>query len=258
MQAQIDFYGGENGDIMSEAYNLIGQWQASMDNTRDQLKMEALSGVMDTLDFKEAVASGTNDGAAEAGRMLAEALAQAEADYTQTEGYDLMVQTQTDVIEGVRDELADANWRAGYDVMLEFTKGYKAASESEEAQNNVSEAMNLIAMQGANVPRTATSSAQAANGSGLYTKAAANYNAVEGTGHNHAFGLDYVPYDDYPARLHQGERVMTASENREYTSGGAGSVVITGNNFTVREDADIEKIGQEFFRQLSRAYMLRA
>jgi hypothetical protein len=30
-------------------------------------------------------------------------------------------------------------------------------------------------------------------------------------------GLSYVPYDEFPAILHNGERVLTAQENREYT-----------------------------------------
>ena len=33
----------------------------------------------------------------------------------------------------------------------------------------------------------------------------------------HANGLPWVPYDGYLARLHMGERVLTASENRNYT-----------------------------------------
>lgn len=34
----------------------------------------------------------------------------------------------------------------------------------------------------------------------------------------HANGLDYVPYDNYVARLHKGEGVLTAKENKEYRS----------------------------------------
>ena len=33
----------------------------------------------------------------------------------------------------------------------------------------------------------------------------------------HANGLPWVPYDGYLAALHRGERVLTASENRQYT-----------------------------------------
>jgi hypothetical protein len=33
----------------------------------------------------------------------------------------------------------------------------------------------------------------------------------------HANGLPFVPYDNYLARLHKGERVLTANQNRHYT-----------------------------------------
>lgn len=36
----------------------------------------------------------------------------------------------------------------------------------------------------------------------------------------HASGLDYVPYNGYPAILHKGERVMTRWENEAYMGGG--------------------------------------
>lgn len=36
---------------------------------------------------------------------------------------------------------------------------------------------------------------------------------------SHANGLDYVPYDGYIAELHEGERVLTKQENKEYNKG---------------------------------------
>lgn len=44
-------------------------------------------------------------------------------------------------------------------------------------------------------------------------------NKKANTPSSHAAGLDYVPYDNYTAVLHRGERVMTAEENEAFNSG---------------------------------------
>lgn len=43
------------------------------------------------------------------------------------------------------------------------------------------------------------------------------FKTVTGFLPGHKLGLDYVPQDNYVARLHKGERVLTAEENKEYT-----------------------------------------
>lgn len=42
---------------------------------------------------------------------------------------------------------------------------------------------------------------------------------VGGVFNSHAAGLDYVPYNGYVAKLHQGERVLTKQEAKEYNDG---------------------------------------
>lgn len=75
---------------------------------------------------------------------------------------------------------------------------------------------------------------------------------VEGTvSGSHATGLSYVPYNGYIAELHQGERVLTKEEAREYDSGNSRG----GNTFNFygtekldqrRTEATFERFLKEF------------
>lgn len=53
----------------------------------------------------------------------------------------------------------------------------------------------------------------------LFGNRTVNVSVNTTTNGSHAGGLAYVPFDGYVAELHKGERVLTASEAREYNSG---------------------------------------
>lgn len=71
--------------------------------------------------------------------------------------------------------------------------------------------------------------------------------------YSNASGKRYVPYDGYTTKLHQGERVLTASESRNLEKGSSGGVTINVNGMTVREEADINKIAEAFYQRYRKA-----
>lgn len=65
-------------------------------------------------------------------------------------------------------------------------------------------------------------------------------------------GLDFVPRDNFIARLHQGEAVLTAEEARAWRNGQNGrqevyhgESIITGNNFYIQQESDIYDLAVE-------------
>ncbi|MHB0884175.1 phage tail tape measure protein [Paenibacillus sp. SEL1] len=74
----------------------------------------------------------------------------------------------------------------------------------------------------------------------------------------HAGGLDRVPYNDYPARLHRDETVLTKHEASEWRDqqrgkGGSGDVNIYLGGVTINNDSDIEVLCGRLVKALSRA-----
>lgn len=63
----------------------------------------------------------------------------------------------------------------------------------------------------------------------------------------HANGLDYVPYNGYVAELHEGERVLTKQQNREYNEGKAGQGGDTFNFYNTKPTP------YEYARQMKKA-----
>lgn len=64
---------------------------------------------------------------------------------------------------------------------------------------------------------------------------------------SHAGGLSYVPYNGYVAELHEGERVLTKQQNREYNEGGTGKGGDTFNFYNTKPTP------YEYARQMKKA-----
>ena len=249
LQQEIDYLEGESGQRMQDAYKKIGQWKASLENLAEQYEREAMTAVMTGAvssifsdearerltelyeEYVKYASDPSEEAGAQMGRLLAEAQAIAQNEYNASEGAQLLLETNKTLADNLKNDagLQKKYWDAGYEMGVQFSKGMASAINSS----------SLTQTQNDKVI------------SGYYGAYASN---VMTNRRSYAYGISYVPYDNYPAILHEGERVLTASENRNY--GKSVPVVITGNNFYIREEADIDKIAREIVTQINRAYQL--
>ena len=72
------------------------------------------------------------------------------------------------------------------------------------------------------------------------TKAYGNFGSSLGSKlYSHASGLDYVPFDNYPARLHEGEAVLTREEANDYRKGRGGVTIVQNIYSQAKTAADL-------------------
>lgn len=224
LQAERDFLEGEEGQRLKDANRAMGAWKASLENKKDEYIRKAQADVMALDEYKEAEAAGD---AEKMGFMLAKAKIDGMNQYNANEGKQELIAQELSLIEAVRNDTAsnDAYWDAGYAKGLEYSKGRAAGMMGSGNGETSASASPSRMLQGVTLP---------SNGS-------------------YAVGIDYVPYDNFPALLHQGERVQTAEEAR---SGGSGtSIQIVMNGTVIREDADVERVASALLERMELAGM---
>lgn len=248
IQAELDAYEGPLGQALEAINTISGQNQAYLENLSEQFTREALSAVLlgqDTTLFDEeqqarlqemsqefadasdAYESGSQEAGLKMEALKEEAEALATAAYESSEQYQTLQDVQMDQIGAIRENTAALNgWRNTYDQQQELSRGLASVDRSGTVTTEDIEAAKETAR---NIP-------------GMY---------------GFATGLDYVPRDNYPALLHQGERVLTANEARaQDREGGAApiTVQITGQ-WSVRSDSDVDAIADAIVEKLRLARM---
>ena len=224
LQAEREWLEGDSGQEMQEAYQAIGAWKASLENAKEQYIRDAVNEAMGSDAYKAAEAEGN---AAEMGRIIMKAKIDGMNQYNANEGKDEVLAQELSLIDSVREDtlLNDSYWDAGYTLGLSFSKGRAAGMMGSGSGETSASASPSRMLQGVTLP----------------------------SGSSYAVGIDYVPYDNFPALLHQGERVQTAEEAR---SGGSGtSIQIVMNGTVIREDADVERVASALLERMELAGM---
>ena len=226
LQAQMDWMSGESGAAVEEANKAIGAWKAELENSKEQYIRDAMDAMMASDEYQSAKAAGD---AAEMGRLVMQAKVQGMNEYNASDGAQEALAAEKTLVEEIRNDtsLNSDYWDAGYEKGQEFTKGLAAAMQDGLPDGS----QYMVGVD----PIT---------GPAVKAKGGRRMNAL-------AVGIDYVPYDNFPALLHQGERVQTAEAAR--SDRGNRPIVISGNSFTVREEADIDRVASALLEKIELA-----
>lgn len=277
--AQNDFLGGQSGESMQQAYRLMGEFQASVKNKGEEIERDFLNAVMGNgslpegygqvvqarvaemsrlySQYAQQAAKGDEKAGYLQGQVLSQAKAFALSEYNASEGMQVILESEKSLASRIRADagLKDDYWNAGKAMADQFSKGLADAIRQNRDTVRAAAAETAVMLESvqAQAKRKTEAAQQNARIEQGFLTIRNGLPAVDPARYKpKAFGLPRVPRDDYPARLHEGERVLTANQARQADAAG-GNVVVTGNAFQVREEADITRIAAELCRQMTAA-----
>lgn len=244
---QISYLSGENGEQMEAANRAIGAWYASLENEKEHLIREAQKDVLESDAYKEAMAAGTDEGYAEAGRLLMEAKVKAQNEYNASEGAQLLKESELSLIQDVRadTQIKGEYWSTGYELGQEYSKGIVAGVQTNYSRQFAEDGMSILKYN--------NGASKLPEG---YVYDPDRGSAYRMGGSGYAYGLDRVPYDNFPALLHAGERVLTASQARGMDRSGGGVHVEIGQVTFGTSVSDPEAGADLFAARLTRELMM--
>lgn len=255
-QRQIDYYAGI-ADEMSGLNAMIGAGEAAQENLKEQYLREAmttlLTGTVGSLYEGEqaetlarlheeytALEAAFQDASEEekitlgekADSLKSQAEALAEGAFGASDKMQEVRDVELDLISAIRENtkaLGGAAYLGDYEKQQELSRGvqYTPPLDPGEETNAITSSWGK---------------------------------RLEGVRGRYAYGLDYVPYDNFPALLHQGERVLTASQARAADQGAGPrvQVTVTGNSF-YGSDKDLEdRVARRVASEVVRAVELGA
>ena len=290
ISAQQEAYEGELGEAMKEINAVLGENQARKENLQEQYMREVLDAVFngnrgelwgtfdqeqrDTLtqmsgeyanlssQYAELKARYDESGGTdtEVGAQLLDVGAQIESLYEATQimgqayfdNSDEMArlnEIEKDEIDAIRDvitpletahqRLYELNQTLSRGLAVRGVKDFYGSTIAEGTGGEVSEdGLGSSYLRG-----------PAQSEEGYYT-----YSGVY-VPYSHAYGLNRVPYDEYPALLHRDERVLTASEARAQDAGQGSvlNVTVTGNTITGAPEELADQLAEIIVRKIRQA-----
>lgn len=240
MQTQIGWY-EQNADDLKRMYSLVGEYEADLVGAKEKAMRESMD---DLLERTEGITDPS-----EMSRELYDAIVKAQTEYYDSEAYGELYSSQLSLVETIQNDvgLIQANYDAGEALGKAFSKGWKSGASAASSGLNRSTEGYFETEAG-----KAVSEIYQYGTNGSYPV------PPPPSPNGYAFGIARIPYNDYTARLHEGERVLTAAEARRMDAGSGASVVITGNTFVVRDESDIDLIAETICERLKEAEAIYA
>lgn len=250
MAMDIDAYGGSLGEAMKEAYSAIGAGQAALENLQDAYTRDALSAVLEGGEL-------TQEWDASTAKQLEQLSGEYQAAMEDYKSGNDEAGVKMDSIITTAQGLADEQFKASdlfqqdleaqensLTALRENTAALQAASAAYSLSQSRTSGMATVPIGSGS---GGTDKSYASKVGSLTQQANPGAFSSYAAARSYAYGLDRVPYDNFPSLLHEGERVLTAREARAQDKQVPNINITVNGNFS---GATPEEVGEKVVTML--------